>query len=87
MDRRVEFEAGIGAGKRASIICPASFDVDVINTGSWFGGEESRPGDEKRRVVGSEGMDGNPNDGRIAARQLGQVKAERTHVLLKVHPK
>ena len=58
----------------------------MINTGSWFGGDESRPGDEERRVVGSEGIEGNPNDGRIAARQLGQVKAERTHVHREVHP-
>jgi len=34
VDRRVEFEAGTGAGKSASTIWPASFAVDVIKTGS-----------------------------------------------------
>jgi hypothetical protein len=73
VDSRVEFEAGMGVWNRASIIWPASFAVDVISTGSWFGGEESRLGDEKRRVVGSAGIEGTPNVGRIAVYQPGQI--------------
>jgi hypothetical protein len=34
-------------------------------------------GDEKRRVVGSEGIDGNPNEGRIATSQPNQGTVDR----------
>jgi len=57
---------GTGEGKRDWTIWPASFAVDVIRIGSWFGGDERRLGDWNSRDDGSDGMDGRPNVGLIA---------------------
>ena len=66
---------------------PASFAVVVIKMGSWFGGDGRELGDSKRSVVGSEGIDGVPNVGRIAACQLKSVTgmAYYTYVRQWVH--
>lgn len=60
-------------GKRVLVMEPASLEVVVIRSGSWLGGEDREFGDSNRSVVGSEGIEGRPNVGRMASHQLGEL--------------